>query len=117
MIDGDTIEIDIPDYEKINKKEDLHDTRYGGVLHATEKLRLEGVDCSEMDTHEGERAKAFTEQFLKEGDVTVSIYIVDGTKWGHYAKGGKYGRLIGDLVVGGRSLSDELVRNGFATRI
>lgn len=114
VIDGDTIEIQIMDYEKINEREYLHDTPYGGVLHRTERLRLEKVDCPEMDTPEGKKAKAFTEQFLKGGSVTVSIYIVDGTKWGHYAKRGRYGRLIGDLVVGGRSLSDELVRNGFA---
>jgi endonuclease YncB( thermonuclease family) len=114
VIDGDTIDIQIMNYDKINEREYLHDTSYSGVLHATERLRLEGVDCPEMDTHEGERAKAFTEQFLKGGSVTVSIYIVDGAKWGHYAKRGKYGRLIGDLVVGSKSLSDELVRNGFA---
>jgi len=39
---------------------------------------------------------------------------VDGTKWGHYAKHGKYGRLLGDLLVDGKSLSDELVKNGLA---
>ena len=62
-------------------------------------------------SYEGEKAKAFTEQFLGSGAVSVSIYIVDGTKYSHYAKRGKYGRLIGDLLVGGRSLSDALVRN------
>jgi len=114
VIDGDTVDIEIPDYNEININEDLHDTPYGGLLHAKETIRLEGVDCPEMDTGEGIEAKAFTENFLKSGNVSVKIYIVDGTKWGHYAKHDEYGRILGDLLVDGKSLSDELVKNGLA---
>ena len=116
VIDGDTIDIRIPYYEEINYRETLYDTPFGGVLHETETLRLEDVDCPEMDTHKGEEAKAFTEQFLKEGDVSVRMYIV-GLGAGQYAKKGKDNRLIGDLVVDGKSLSHELVKNGFAIRM
>jgi endonuclease YncB( thermonuclease family) len=116
VIDGDTIDIRIPYYEEINHRETLYDTPFGGELHETERLRLEEVDCPEMDTHEGEEAKAFTKQFLSGGDVSVRIYIV-GLGAGQYVKKGKDNRLIGDLVVDGKSLSHELVRNGFAIRM
>ncbi|BDC36407.1 hypothetical protein MTLP_10890 [Candidatus Methanoliparum sp. LAM-1] len=114
VIDGDTIEVAIPSYDKINKEEDLHDTSYGCVLHATERIRLEKVDCPEMNESGGNEAKTFTENFLKNGNVSVKIYIVDGANWGHYVKNDKYGRILGDLLVDGKSLSDELVKNGLA---
>jgi len=111
--DGDTINICIPDYERINKEEELHGSPDGGLLKEIEDLRLEDIDCPEGDTEEEKRAKAFTEDFLRQGDVTLSVEIVDGYKWGHHDKRGKYRRLIGDLIVGGESLSDALVRSGF----
>lgn len=68
-----------------------------------ERIRLAGIDAPEMSQSGGPEASIVLAAFLATGDVTL---VGDGRD--------KYGRLIGDLYVGERSVSWSLVRSGHA---
>jgi endonuclease YncB( thermonuclease family) len=67
------------------------------------KIRLSGVDAPESKQPFGQKAKQFTsaQVFNK----TVSIAVVDKDR---------YGRLVGDVTIDGKNLSQELVKAGLA---
>ena len=68
-------------------------------------LRLLNVDTRELNEG-GEDARDFVKGLVEGVDVFVRI--------DRDNRVGKYGRLLGDVVVGGLSLGESLVRLGFA---
>jgi endonuclease YncB( thermonuclease family) len=101
VIDGDTIRVDV-------------DCGFG--TRTRQKLRLRGIDCPELDTPEGKRAKRHVERALKGLPfVVVKTY-----------KSDKYDRYLTDLfylpgadepkqvAAEGRFLNSELVKKGLA---
>ena len=76
------------------------------VMHngAAERIRLWGIDCTEMHQAFGTRAKQFTGDLAFGKDVKVVVRDVD-----------RYGRTVGEVMLpDGRSLNRELVRAGLA---
>jgi micrococcal nuclease len=70
----------------------------------TVKVRLNGIDCPEKGQAFGKRAKEFTSRYAFGQTVAIKEH-----------GGDRYGRVIGDVVLGdGRSLNAELVRAGLA---
>ena len=67
------------------------------------KVRLYGIDCPENKQHIGFSAKSFTSELVLGKIVTIETYDID-----------KYGRTIGNVFVNGDSLSEELVKVGYA---
>ena len=73
-------------------------------------IRLHNIDCPELKGRWKEQpyakeATAFAVKFVGKREVTVMVY-------GH----DRYGRILGDVIVNGRSLGRELVRAGLAHR-
>lgn len=99
VLDGDTVEIDAPFLPKELKQ----------VL----KLRIEGVDTPEKGSRaacDGERTKAeYATDFTKRmvGLSRQHSIIIEG--WDKYG-----GRIIGDVLLDGRSLKSMLIDSGFA---
>lgn len=99
VVDGDTVEFEA----------NFLPTELGTRL----KLRILGVDTPEKAPRakcEQEAAKAllasaYTREFIKTGK-NVSIVIKDWDKYG--------GRVLGDVIVDGRSLKDSLILNNHA---
>jgi micrococcal nuclease len=75
------------------------------VLHDgnKEKIRLYGIDTPEMKQSFGKEAKAFTESMVTGKTVNVESVTTD-----------RYGRTIGIVHVDGNSLSEEIVKSGYA---
>ena len=75
------------------------------VLHdrTPEKIRLNGVDCPEKTQDFGTRAKQFTSGLVFGKQVKVT-----------YQKRERYGRILGNVSVQGKDLSQELLRAGMA---
>lgn len=75
------------------------------VLHdrTPEKIRLNGVDCPEKTQDFGTRAKQFTSGLVFGKQVKVT-----------YQKRERYGRILGNVSIGGKDLSEELLRAGMA---
>ena len=71
VIDGDTLKLEV---------------HVGFGLRFTDKFRLKGIDCMEMDTPEGVRAKKFVESELASSEfVTVKSNLsARKEKWGRY---------------------------------
>lgn len=67
---------------------------------AVTKIRLRFVDAPELDQPYGDKAKAFTEKFVKGQQVTV------------YPFGKSYDRVLATAYVGDKSLIEELVKAG-----
>ena len=73
-------------------------------LGRAERVRLYGIDCPENGQAFGNRAKQFTSQMVFGENVVVKTHGCD-----------RYGRILGDVFLpDGRSLNQELVKNGFA---
>jgi len=69
-----------------------------------ETIRLNGIDAPEKGQAFGERAKQFTAQLAFDQVVLVAVRDHD-----------RYGRTVADVLLSdGRSLTHELVRNGYA---
>lgn len=68
-----------------------------------EKVRLNGVDCPESNQDFGSRAKQFTSSLVFGKEARVIVRDTD-----------RYGRLVGDVVVDGKILNHELVKEGLA---
>ena len=49
-------------------------------MSVSQKLRLRGIDCPEIDTEEGQRAKRFVESRLKDCDFIVVKTCKDRTE-------------------------------------
>ena len=101
VIDGDTVDIDI-------------DLGFG-VWIKGERVRLYGIDTPESRTRDkvedlfGEAAKARVAQLLSK-DVVLKTQI---NKNGEDMKG-KFGRILGDFVIGEKMLTDILIEEGHA---
>ncbi|MFA6900429.1 MAG: thermonuclease family protein [Desulfurivibrionaceae bacterium] len=67
------------------------------------KIRLYGVDTPEKKQAFGQKAKVFTASLVAGKMVDVEPVDQD-----------RYGRTVGLVTVAGRSLNEELVKNGFA---
>jgi len=67
------------------------------------KVRLYGVDAPEKKQAFGQKAKDFTASLVAGKMVNVEPVDQD-----------RYGRIIGLVTVAGRSLNEELIKNGFA---
>jgi len=75
------------------------------VLHnqQPEKIRLNGIDCPEKKQAFGERAKLFVSSLAFGKGATVKASKID-----------RYGRTLGEVWVGEKNLSQELLRVGLA---
>tara|TARA_B100002019_G_scaffold286691_1_gene297550 strand:+ start:889 stop:1290 length:402 start_codon:yes stop_codon:yes gene_type:complete len=93
VVDGDTVDIDI-------------DLGFGVWLHK-ERVRVMGIDTPESRTRDkvekrfGLLAKEFVEKFLQTGDVILTTKKYDAK--------GKFGRILGDFVCNGRTLSKVMI--------
>lgn len=91
IVDADTLDVEI----------DL-----GFNIHYKVRLRLSNVDAPELKTKEGKEAKAFVEQELASGEVTVTTYKTE-----------KYGRYLALVIYSDKNgvikaLNDELAIKG-----
>ena len=68
-----------------------------------ERIRLYGVDCPEKHQDFGNRAKQFTSNMVFGKTVDVEPIDTD-----------RYGRTVGLVKVNGKSLNEEIIKNGFA---
>ena len=97
VIDGDTFWV-------------VLDTGMRGI--SRQKLRLRGIDCPEIDTKEGQAAKAFVEKILK-GVPSLTVLS---------SKNATYDRYEADIIFTGHDgkehyLNNLLLENGLAVRV
>ena len=90
VVDGDTLILEV----------DL-----GFNIKLTERFRLAGINCKELNTKDGLRAKKFVEEYLAKNNNECLI---------KSEKKGKYGRWLAWVWVGNVCLNKLLVRRGFA---
>ena len=101
VIDGDTVDVDI-------------DLGFE-VMLKDQRVRIMGIDTPESRTRDkvedlfGEAAKARVAQLLS-GKVVLKTQI---NKKGEDMKG-KFGRILGDFVIGDRMLTDIMIEEGHA---
>lgn len=105
IIDGDTVRATI-------------DIGFG--ISLTEYLRIEGINCPEMDTEEGKRAKRRVEELLGDPIMLSPPYHTVTCS----GRRDKYGRILADFVIPAVTpddqselLSDILVREGYARQV
>lgn len=67
------------------------------------KIRFHGVDCPESDQEYGIKARDFTREMV--GETPITVKVVERDRWG---------RLVGEVLVDGRSVNRELARAGLA---
>ncbi len=93
VVDGDTVDIDI-------------DLGFGVWLHK-ERVRIYGIDTPESRTRDkiekrfGLLAKEFVEKFVQDSDTILTTQKYDAK--------GKFGRILGDIMVDGRSLAVTMI--------
>ena len=98
VVDGDTVDIDI-------------DLGFGVWLHK-ERVRIYGIDTPESRTRDleekkfGLMAKDFVKGFVKGSSVILRTQKYDAK--------GKFGRILGDIIVDGTSLSDTMIKEHHA---
>lgn len=103
VVDGDTVDVDI-------------DLGFGVWLH-DERVRIMGIDTPESRTRDlvekafGLASKARLKELIPEGSVQILKTQVD--KDGEDAKG-KFGRILGDFIVGGDRVTEMLIDEGYA---
>jgi len=101
VIDGDTVDVDI-------------ELGFGIVL-TDERVRIMGIDTPESRTSDkvekifGLASKARLKELLDE----EAILITQDDKHGEDMKG-KFGRVLGDFRVGGRTVTEILIEEGHA---
>ena len=94
VVDGDTVDIDI-------------DLGFGVWLHK-ERVRIYGIDTPESRTRDkvekrfGLLAKEFVKRFVKGSSVILRTQKYDAK--------GKFGRILGDIVVDDKSLSETMIQ-------
>lgn len=93
IIDGDTLLISLA---------------FNGVFAISQKLRLRGIDCPEMDTEAGKKAKRFVESRLKGLDSIIVKTYKD--------RSDKFDRYLADIFYGPQEtfLNQELLDEGLA---
>ena len=98
VVDGDTVDIDI-------------DLGFGVWLHK-ERVRIYGIDTPESRTRDkvekrfGLLAKEFVKQFVKGSSVILRTQKYDAK--------GKFGRILGDIIVDDKSLSETMIQEHHA---
>lgn len=101
IVDGDTVDVDI-------------DLGFGVWIH-NERIRIMGIDAPESRTRDrveklfGLAAKARLSELLNK----TAILKTQINKSGKDIKG-KFGRVLGDFVVGDRMITDILIEEGHA---
>ena len=94
VVDGDTVDIDI-------------DLGFGVWLHK-ERVRIYGIDTPESRTRDKEEkkyglmAKEFVKQFVKGDSIKLTTQKYDAK--------GKFGRILGDIIVDDKSLSETMIQ-------
>jgi endonuclease YncB( thermonuclease family) len=97
--DFDATVVKVHDGDTVTLRTDFRDFDF--------KLRLLSVDAPELSTGTpGEEARDFLSSWVLGQEVRIRI--------NRHNRVGKYGRLLGDIVVGGQSMSDVLVQLGYA---
>ena len=98
VVDGDTVDIDI-------------DLGFGVWLHK-ERVRIYGIDTPESRTRDkiekrfGLLAKEFVKQFVKGSSIILRTQKYDAK--------GKFGRILGDIIVDDKSLSETMIQEHHA---
>ena len=101
VVDGDTVDIDI-------------DLGFG-IWMKDERVRIMGIDTPESRTRDkveklfGKAASARVKELLDEDIILKTQIARDGEDMK-----GKYGRILGDFIVGDKMLTDILVEEGHA---
>jgi len=67
------------------------------------KVRLYGIDCPEGGQDFGNRAKQFASNMVFGKTVTMEVHDTD-----------RYGRTVANILIGDKSLNEELIKAGFA---
>ena len=101
VIDGDTVDVDI-------------DLGFGIIL-TDERVRIMGVDTPESRTRDAIEKKfgLASKERLKELLKDEAILITKDDKHGEDMKG-KFGRVLGDFRVGGKTVTEILIEEGHA---
>jgi micrococcal nuclease len=73
------------------------------VLEGRERVRVANINAPEIDEELGLASRDFAVKMVQGQQATITSTVRDG-----------YGRLVGDVEVSGKSLSEELVRAGLA---
>ena len=98
VVDGDTVDVDI-------------DLGFGVWLHK-ERVRIYGIDTPESRTRDleekkyGLAAKEFVKQFVKGNNIILRTEKYDAK--------GKFGRILGDIIVDKVSMSDTMIKEHHA---
>lgn len=92
VVDGDTIDVDV---------------NLGFSAHLFQRIRLLGINCPEHGTPEGTAATAYTTAWIAE-------HGPDFTLRTELDRREKFGRILGVLIAGPRTLNDDLVTAGHA---
>ena len=98
VVDGDTVDVDI-------------DLGFGVWLHK-ERVRIQGIDTPESRTRDkvekrfGLLAKEFVKGFVKGSSVILRTQKYDAK--------GKFGRILGDIIVDDKSLSETMIQEHHA---
>ena len=101
VVDGDTVDVDI-------------DLGFG-IWMKDERVRIMGIDTPESRTRDkveklfGKAASARVKELLDEDIILKTQIARDGEDMK-----GKYGRILGDFIVGDKMLTDILVEEGYA---
>lgn len=99
VVDGDTVEVSTPwTPDPLPKKMSI---RVFGVDTPEKGFRAK---CPQED-QKGQAATAFTKKIITESKV-AQVMIMDWDKYG--------GRMLGDVILDGKSLRSMLIANGFA---
>ena len=101
VIDGDTVDVDI-------------DLGFGIIL-TDERVRIMGIDTPESRTRDAIEKKfgLASKERLKELLKDEAILITKDDKHGEDMKG-KFGRVLGDFRVGGKTVTEILIEEGHA---
>ena len=103
VVDGDTVDVDI-------------DLGFG-VWLKNERVRIMGIDTPESRTRDkvekifGLAAKDRVEELIKKDMVLKTFAAKDGEDMK-----GKFGRILGDFMVGDKMLTDILIHEGHAVK-
>ena len=98
VVDGDTVDVDI-------------DLGFGVWLHK-ERVRIYGIDTPESRTRDleekkyGLAAKEFVKQFVKGNKIILRTEKYDAK--------GKFGRILGDIIVDKVSMSETMIKEHHA---
>ena len=98
IVDGDTVDVII----------DL-----GFSIHFSTRVRLYGIDTPESRTRDkdekvrGFLSKDYLKEWLDQGGVIIRTY---------RDKKGKFGRVLGEMVVGGRNINLLMVEENYAVK-